>query len=302
MRVLFLHQAFPAQFGRLALDLTRRYGWECRFLVEAVADCPTPSPEMLQTLRVDAVAPPAGWRDNPNPSWRESYHYSLTWCRAVYDAVKARRDWRPDLVVAYAPAGTPALFLPEAVDCPIVQYCEYYYGERRDVSYRIDLPPVAMAPFLPRCVNAINLVNLAAGFPGYAPTRWQRQTFPERWRHNIEVHFDGIDTEEYKPRRPAVRELAGRSFPADTRVVTFVSRGLESMRGFDIFMGVARRLMRERSDVFFIVVGNDKCYYGRDALHTGRVSFKQGYWSRASSTRRGSCSSAISCRRRWPRS
>ena len=29
MHVLFIHQAFPAQFGRLALELTRAYGWEC---------------------------------------------------------------------------------------------------------------------------------------------------------------------------------------------------------------------------------------------------------------------------------
>ena len=34
MRVLFVHRAFPAQFGRLAAELTRRYGWRCHFLVE----------------------------------------------------------------------------------------------------------------------------------------------------------------------------------------------------------------------------------------------------------------------------
>ena len=34
MQVLFIHEAFPAQFGHLALELTRRYGWQCKFLVE----------------------------------------------------------------------------------------------------------------------------------------------------------------------------------------------------------------------------------------------------------------------------
>ncbi|MBV9123341.1 MAG: hypothetical protein JO112_08290, partial [Planctomycetes bacterium] len=48
MHVLFLHGAFPAQFGQLALELTRRYGWHCSFLVEDLSICPTPSPDMLK--------------------------------------------------------------------------------------------------------------------------------------------------------------------------------------------------------------------------------------------------------------
>ena len=50
MDVLFIHQAFPAQFGRLALELTKRYGWRCRFLVKDVTSCPLPSAEMLEKL------------------------------------------------------------------------------------------------------------------------------------------------------------------------------------------------------------------------------------------------------------
>ena len=52
MHVLFIHQAFPAQFGRLALELTRRYGWKCSFLIEDLSNCPTPTPEMLEKLQL----------------------------------------------------------------------------------------------------------------------------------------------------------------------------------------------------------------------------------------------------------
>ena len=58
-------------------------------------------------------------------------------------------------------------------------------------------------------------------------------------------------------------------------MVTFVSRGLESIRGFDIFMDVARRISLERSDVLFVVVGSEETYYGWDKLHVGQDSFKQ---------------------------
>ena len=64
-------------------------------------------------------------------------------------------------------------------------------------------------------------------------------------------------------------------FPRDTKVVTFVARGLESIRGFDLFMQVADRICRQRADVLFVVVGGEEIHYGWDKLHTGSPSFKQ---------------------------
>ena len=62
--------------------------------------------------------------------------------------------------------------------------------------------------------------------------------------------------------------------------MTFVSRGLESIRGFDLFMKVADRIARERADVVFVVVGGEEIHYGWDKLHTGAPSFKQWVLSR----------------------
>jgi glycosyltransferase involved in cell wall biosynthesis len=181
--------------------------------------------------------------------------------------VRARPDLRPDLVVAHGGCGAPTLFLPEIVKCPIINYCEYYFALGRcDISYRIDLPPAEPAHFYPRCINAIVLASLVDCDSGYSPTAWQRQSFPKRFWPKIEVHFDGIDTELYRP-RSVQRVIAGNAVPPDTRIVTYVARGLESMRGFDQFMKVARRIYRERSDVLFVVVGSELTYYGWDKLH-----------------------------------
>src|SRR5262249_2935677 len=54
-----------------------------------------------------------------------------------------------------------------------------------------------------------------------------------------------------------------------------VSRGLESMRGFDIFMQAAKRLCERRRDVVFAVVGDDKDHYGGDSEFTGGKTFKE---------------------------
>jgi glycosyltransferase involved in cell wall biosynthesis len=277
MDLLFVHQAFPAQFGRLALELTRRYGWRCTFLIQHLSRCPTPSREMLERLSLIGVP-----RDPnvPTPSpWTQSLGDYLRLCTRVCDAALARRqELRPDLVVTHAGLG-PGLFLPEVFSCPFVGYCEYYLGLRgRDLTYRADLPPVGLAPFYPRCINAATLLGLVDVPSGYTPTQWQRHSFPERFRSKIEVHFDGLDTELYRPRTPAPGEvealLGGRSLSAGTRLVTYVARGLESMRGFDMFLRVAERICRQRSDVLFAVAGSEESYYGWDNQFAGE-SFKQ---------------------------
>jgi glycosyltransferase involved in cell wall biosynthesis len=136
------------------------------------------------------------------------------------------------------------------------------------------LPPAEPAPFFPRCINAPTLATLVDCDAGYSPTQWQKESFPRRFHTKIEVHFDGIETDLYHP-GPARRQLGETVIAAGTRIITFVSRGLESIRGFDLFMKVAHRIAAARSDVVFVVVGGEEIHYGWDKLHTGSPSFKQ---------------------------
>lgn len=277
MRLLFIHQAFPAQFGRLALELTERYGWDCTFLIEDLSSCPTPTPAMLEKLAIQRIPIRPGLRDDRPTPWPQIFGKFLDLCQAVHAGVKAMPDRSFDVTVGHGGRGAPTVFLPELLDGPIVNYCEYYFATdpRSDISYRVDLPPAEeVAPFFPRCINAPVLVALQNADAGYSATHWQRNTFPKSYRDRIEVHFDGIDTELYRPRADVPRTLGERTISRDTKVVTFVARGLESMRGFDIFLKVAARIARERSDVLFVVVGTELVYYGWDALHTGDRSFK----------------------------
>lgn len=272
MRVLFVHLAFPAQFGRLALELRRRYGWECSFLVQHLSRCPTPSPEMLEGLTLHRLPLPADFRTQEVTPWAQSYGRYLEVARAVYEEARALTA-APDLVIGHHGLG-PTFLLREILDCPIIDYCEYYFAEEgADLTYRIDLSPAEPAPFYPRCINASALVSLNGCTSGYAPTQFQRDSFPARWRHKIEVHFDGIDTELYRS-HDVPRAVAGLSLPPGTRVVTYVARGLESMRGFDLFLRLAGEIARRRSDVLFVVVGQVESYYSWDRLHVGTNSFK----------------------------
>ncbi len=55
--------------------------------------------------------------------------------------------------------------------------------------------------------------------------------------------------------------------------MTYVSRGFESMRGFDIFMKVAQRIYQQFPDVLFVVVGSDRVCYGGDEKHIRHKTF-----------------------------
>jgi glycosyltransferase involved in cell wall biosynthesis len=279
MHVLFLHDAFPAQFGRVGLELVERYGWRCSYLVRNFTRCPEPSPAMLNRLDIHRYVVPGAPATDAAPAWPQIYGQYVEQCRAVLDALRSLPDLKPDLVVANGGRGAPTLFVPEVLDCPIITYCEYYFARSRgDLTYRLDLPPAEPAPFFPRVINAPTLVSLVSAAAGYSATSWQRDSFPARYRPKIEVHFDGVDDRLYAP-GPRPSTIAGRSVPEGTKVVTYVARGLESVRGFDLFLAAADRIARGRPDVLFVVAGDERAYYGWDSFHAGGVPFKD--WAMA---------------------
>src|SRR5262249_17515000 len=128
MNILFIHDAFPAQFGRLALELTRRNGWRCSFLVQSLSSCPTPSQEMLESLELHKVPLAPEHKSGEGIPWPQIYGHYLEQCRVVYDAIVSKPNLRPDLVVAHGGRGAPTLLLRDVVDCPIINYCEYFFA------------------------------------------------------------------------------------------------------------------------------------------------------------------------------
>ncbi len=119
------------------------------------------------------------------------------------------------------------------------------------------------------------LLDLDNCTAGYCPTEWQRSRFPTEYRPKLHTLFDGIDTDLWKPDPTAARVIAGRAVPPETKIVTYVSRGMESIRGFDIFLRAAKKLCDRRPDVIFAVVGSDRVCYGGDERFTGGKTFKE---------------------------
>lgn len=282
MHILYVHQNFPAQFGHIARHLIDRKGWRCTF----VSQTPAGTVEGIEKIQYKLT----GGATKSNHYCSRTFENTVWHTDAVYQALKARPDVQPDLIVGHSGFGS-TLFLRELYrDAPIINLFEYYYIPRdplSDMDFRKDLAwPVPEANYLRSyCRNAMILLDLQNCDYGYCPTGFQRSRFPNEYASKLSVTFDGVDRSVYHgyddALRPPVTErgtrtVAGVEVPATTRVVTYVSRGFESMRGFDIFMKSAKRIAQRYPDVLFFIVGTDRIAYGGDENYIdGKKTFKE---------------------------
>lgn len=273
MHVLFVHQNFPAQFGHIARHLVQQKGWRCSFLSE------TPGGTVDGIEKIQYRTRGGATRDNHFCS--RTFENCVWHCDGVYAAMRERSNIRPDLIVGHSGFGS-TLFLRELYpDVPIVNFFEFYYRPHdpdSDMTFRHDLKwDVPEMKFLrSRARNAMILLDLQNCQLGYTPTQFQRSRFPSEYDQKLRTIFDGIDRNLYHGHDEALRpppgsreprRFAGVDIPTDARLLTYVSRGFESMRGFDMFMRAAKIITAERPDVIILVVGTDRIAYGGDESH-----------------------------------
>ena len=266
MQILFVHPNFPAQFGPALKRLTAIPDVTCAFVTRKESG-----------LRDGVQCIPFKLKGGA----RKTTHYcsrtfeNAVWqCHAVFEACKAAPDLKPDLIVGHSGFGTTAM-LKELYDAPIINFFEYfYYPHDSDMDFRPDFPPEEIDLLRSHMRNAMILIDLQTCDAGYAPTRWQHSLLPDAYQSRVEVIHDGVDTELWQ-RREVPRKLGDEAIPDDVRIVTYVSRGFEAMRGFDIFMRIAERISKEMKNVLFFCVGSDRISYGNDLKHIREKSFRQ---------------------------
>jgi len=282
MHVLYVHPNFPAQFGPIALHLARTPGWRCTAVSEPTGGAVS-RVEIIRYQRTGGARP-------ENHFCSRSFENAVWNCDGIFRALAARPDIQPDLIVGHSGFGS-TLFLRELYpNVPVIHLFEYFYrphhpqdnmGFRDDLGWHCSPEQYQRA----RCRNAMILLDLDHGDAGFCPTQFQRSTFPDAHAARLDVIFDGIhrphfhgygDSLRRAPTQRGTRVICGTSVPASTRIVTYVSRGFESLRGFDVFMRAARLIARSLPDVLFFVVGEDRIRYGGDANHLpAGVTFKQ---------------------------
>ncbi len=267
MRILFVHPNYPAQFGHIAARLAKDRGVEATFVTRATVGT---NGDRIRLVRYD----PKGGATTRTHYCARTFENAVWQAHAVYEACRAQRDLAPDLIVGHSGFGS-TVFLQELYRVPIVNYFEYFYrAHDYDMDFRPDFPPSDIDYLRSHARNAMILLDLHACAAGYSPTVWQRDLFPAAWRDKISVIHDGVDTDLWR-RRAGPRRIGDESIPDDVRIVTYVARGLEAMRGFDVFVRVANRIAAAMPNVLFVVVGGDRVHYGNDMRHIKAPTFRE---------------------------
>jgi glycosyltransferase involved in cell wall biosynthesis len=153
----------------------------------------------------------------------------------------------------------------------VVQLFDYYYhGRKHDLADEMGPETPSAYYHWRRSANAVDLLDLENGVVPWAPTAWQRDLYPREYRDDFLVLHDGVDVRKFQPRIEKTRTIAGKTVPEGMKVITFVARSLDRLRGFDRFLKLATDLIRERPDVIAIVAGDAKVVRTLDVVFHGK--------------------------------
>lgn len=259
MNVLFIHQNYPGQYGRLARALAK----DNLVVAVGVGD------------RRDSVIGPVDYRSyrkfvSPlEGAFPPLEHLSeqVRCGRAVAHLLRELKSkgFRPDLVFAH-PAWGEAIFVRDVFpETKLLAYLEFYYRSAgSDIDFDPEFPVSSSDLPYVRFKNIASTMAFETADLCVTATNWQASTFPSVLRRSLTVLHDGIDTQVAAPDGAASYRLPdGRRLSGADEIVTFVSRSLEPYRGFHVFMRALPELLRRRPSSTILIVGGDDVSYGR---------------------------------------
>jgi len=258
MRVLFVHQNFPAQYRHIAPSLARRQGVQVVGLGENPGDA-------LPGVRHIRYKPPAGGA-------KEAHRYVRRFEQAVWRGQQVARaglalkekGFTPDIVCCH-PGWGEGLYLRDVwPDTKLLYYFEFYYrSSGADVGFDPPGPVQIDDACRVRTLNAAHLISLEQADWGQTPTQWQASRFPDWARARMSVVHEGVDTDAIRRRPDSTFSLPdGRTLRPGDEVISFVARGLEPYRGFHVFMRSLPEILARRPKAQVVMVGGDDPHYG----------------------------------------
>lgn len=290
MKILFVHNNFPAQYRHLAAALANEPGFELAAIGASHAH-PMRSVKLIKYALPDADVSgthPFARRFDSECRRAEQVLYSLS--------TLATSGFAPDVILAHPGWGETLPLRTMFPKARQLVYCEFFYGaEGRDIGFDPEFPISGLDGHIGlQLKNATTLLALADCDVGISPTNWQRSTFPRHYQSKIEVIHEGVDTSRVRPDAQARLTLPnGREVSRSDEIVTFVVRNLEPLRGYHVFMRALPEILRRRPNAQIVIIGRDGLSYGipppsgstwksiflqevRDRLDMSRVHFLGG--------------------------
>lgn len=272
MKILFIHQNFPAQYRHIVQALVKEG------VHEIYALCMN---KVENILGISIIRHMASIKKPSSHPYLSLYEDNIQRGHSVALSAKIlkERGFEPDVICAH-PGWGEALFIKNIFpNSKLICYQEFYYNSKgSDIDFDPEYPPTSSDYlFTTQLRNSTILQSLSQADFNVTPTQWQKQQFPDIFKQQIMTLHDGIDTNIVKPNHNAFIDIKERGLllSAKDELITFVSRNLEPYRGFHTFMRALPSLLDARPNAHVMIVGGDDVSYGRK-LPNGQT-YRQKY-------------------------
>lgn len=258
MRVLFLHDNFPAQFRHIAEALIRNPQNQVLFGTRN------------QTTEYGKIRK-VYYRPSREPS-PSIHHYVRPLESCVLNGQAAFRmatnlkakGFVPDIVYGHSGWG-PTLYMKDVFPkSKLMCYFEWFYHANGADSNFDPADPLQIDDYPRlRTRNAGILLDLYTCDRGLSPTQWQKSQFPVEFHPKISTLFDGIDTDYFHPVPNSKLVLPNLDLSHVDELVTYVARGMEPYRGFPQFIESLAYLQELRPNCHAVIVAAERVCYGK---------------------------------------
>ena len=263
LRILFLHNNFPAQFRGL-LQYFLRQGHSITFLsVEGKAYARKNLQHLV--IKPNPVNIESGntlsekFLDYGFQGKYRSIGKKIATSEMFFTAFKKlyKDGFVPDLIVAHSGWGCALHAKTIFPKARLAVYGEWWFRWDAD-DYEFDnfspwSPPSDEKNRLAERYMNLQLSHeiVEADFV-WSPTEYQKSQFPVLLRDHIYVIHEGVDTNFFSPSDPSI---------VDHNLFTYATRGMEPMRGFEYFVRIASQLLSRNEQIRLTIGGKDKCFY-----------------------------------------
>lgn len=252
--ILFVHQNFPGQFPHIARALLARG--------DRVAAIGSHTAKGMPGVDLRRWGLSRGTTPGIFEHAVRAEADLIRGAAAASAAMALKRDgFVPDVIVGH-PGWGETLHLKEVFPgAKVIVFGEMFY---RASGSEVDFDPEFQVADRFKQMLEVNALNATQAL-GYTladaivcPTPFQASTFPPSLRDRITVHHEGIDIARATPKAGATLRLpGGPSFDGSVPLVTYVSRTLEPIRGFHIFMRSLPRLLATQPEAQVVVIGKE---------------------------------------------
>ena len=274
MRFLFIHNNYPGQFRHLICYL-KNEGHDILFL--SMEQSGTKIPGIRHIVIQPNYSISADFMENASyevVGWAKKFDIAQ-YFYAAFNKILLE-GFSPDFIVSHSGWGAGLFAKSIFPHAKLACYAEWWFkwspdddlfDSKSPYKFKITEESKKREQF----VNMFQASELSNADFIWSPTSYQRNQYPSLYKKSIEVIHEGVVFKKDQYDKIIFQENSLPRYP-----ITYSTRGMEPMRGFEHFVRILMILLSRDSNRHAVIGGKDKCFYRQ--LPKGSPSM--GIWAK----------------------